>query len=103
MPGRGKGIAGTGTGGAKRHRKIIRDNIQGITNPAIRRLARRAGVVRISGLVYYETRAVLRFFLSTLIRDAILYAEHGSRKTVKGIDVIYALKRQGRTLYGFTD
>jgi hypothetical protein len=31
-------------GGAKRHRKILRDNIQGITKPAIRRLARRGGV-----------------------------------------------------------
>ncbi len=30
--------------GAKRHRKILRDNIQGITKPAIRRLARRGGV-----------------------------------------------------------
>ncbi len=40
-------------GGPKRHRKVLRDNIQGITKPAIRRL------------------------------------------------VVYALKRQGRTLYGF--
>ena len=34
------------------HRKILRDNIQGITKPAIRRLARRGGVKRISGLIY---------------------------------------------------
>lgn len=31
---------------------ILRDNIQGITKPAIRRLARRGGVKRISGLIY---------------------------------------------------
>ena len=43
-----------GKGGAKRHRKVLRDNIQGITKPAIRRLARRGGVKRISGLVYEE-------------------------------------------------
>eukprot|EP00966_Prymnesium_polylepis_P145885 3370251-Prymnesium_polylepis.2 len=30
-------------GRAKRHRKVLRDNIQGITKPAIRRLARRGG------------------------------------------------------------
>ena len=35
-----------------------RDNIQGITKPAIRRLARRGGVKRISGLIYEETRGV---------------------------------------------
>jgi hypothetical protein len=40
----GKGGKGLGKGGAKRHRKILRDNIQGITKPAIRRLARRGGV-----------------------------------------------------------
>merc|ERR1712083_928003 len=41
MTGRGKGGKGLGKGGAKRHRKVLRDNIQGITKPAIRRLARR--------------------------------------------------------------
>jgi hypothetical protein len=43
-----------------RHRKVLRDNIQGITKPAIRRLARRGGVKRISGLIYEETRGVLK-------------------------------------------
>ncbi|KAK1328764.1 hypothetical protein QTO34_010893 [Cnephaeus nilssonii] len=86
MSGRGKGGKGLGKGGAKRHRKVLRDNIQGITKPAIRRLARRGGVKRISGLIYEETRGVLK---------------HAKRKTVTAMDVVYALKRQGRTLYGF--
>ncbi len=30
MSGRGKGGKGLGKGGAKRHRKVLRDNIQGI-------------------------------------------------------------------------
>lgn len=63
MSGRGKGGKGLGKGGAKRHRKVLRDNIQGITKPAIRRLARRGGVKRISGLIYEETRGVLKVFL----------------------------------------
>ena len=29
------------------------------------------------------------------------YTEHAKRKTVTAMDVVYALKRQGRTLYGF--
>ena len=101
MSGRGKGGKGLGKGGAKRHRKILRDNIQGITKPAIRRLARRGGVKRISGLVYEETRGVLKMFLENVIRDAVTYTEHSKRKTVTAMDVVYALKRQGRTLYGF--
>ncbi|KAH8354517.1 histone H4-like [Drosophila kikkawai] len=92
MTGRGKG--GLGKGGAKRHRKVLRDNIQGITKPAIRRLARRGGVKRISGLI-------LKVFLENVIRDAVTYTEHAKRKTVTAMDVVYALKRQGRTLYGF--
>src|SRR3954462_7333467 len=118
MSGRGKGGKGLGKGGAKRHRKILRDNIQGITKPAIRRLARRGGVKRISGLIYEETRGVLKIFLENVcsflivssdevltlkqvIRDSVTYTEHAKRKTVTALDVVYALKRQGRTLYGF--
>ncbi|PRW20439.1 Histone H4 isoform C [Chlorella sorokiniana] len=101
MSGRGKGGKGLGKGGAKRHRKVLRDNIQGITKPAIRRLARRGGVKRISGLIYEETRGVLKVFLENVVRDAVTYTEHARRKTVTAFDVVYALKRQGRTLYGF--
>ena len=101
MSGRGKGGKGLGKGGAKRHRKVLRDNIQGITKPAIRRLARRGGVKRISGLIYEETRGVMKVFLENVIRDAVTYTEHAKRKTVTALDVVYALKRQGRTLYGF--
>jgi histone H4 len=121
MSGRGKGGKGLGKGGAKRHRKILRDNIQGITKPAIRRLARRGGVKRISGLIYEETRGVLKIFLENVsrltllapnyftdfssftqvIRDSVTYTEHAKRKTVTALDVVYALKRSGRTLYGF--
>ncbi|KAK7238723.1 centromere kinetochore protein [Aureococcus anophagefferens] len=85
-----------GKGGAKRHRKVLRDNIQGITKPAIRRLARRGGVKRISGLIYEETRGVLKVFLENVIRDSVTYTEHARRKTVTAMDVVYALKRQGR-------
>ena len=101
MSGRGKGGKGLGKGGAKRHRKVMRENIQGITKPAIRRLARRGGVKRISGDIYEEIRGVLRHFLENVIRDSVTYTEHARRKTVTAMDVVYALKRQGRTLYGF--
>lgn len=96
----GKGL-GAGKGGAKRHKKVYRDNLQGITKPAIRRLARRGGVKRINGDIYKETREVLKSFLENVVRDAVTYTEHGRRKTVTAMDVVYALKRQGRTIYGF--
>ena len=73
MSGRGKGGKGLGKGGAKRHRKVLRDNIQGITKPAIRRLARRGGVKRISGLIYEETRGVLKIFLENVSHSFLLF------------------------------
>lgn len=94
--------ASGGKGKSVRHRNLkSRDTIQGVTKPAIRRLARRGGVKRISGQIYDETRNVLKTFLQNAIRDATTYTDYGRRKTVTCMDVIYALKRQGRTLYGF--
>jgi histone H4 len=94
----GKGL---GNGGSKRQRKVVRSTIQGITKPAIRRLARRGGVKRISGLVYEEIRFVLLAFLRTLVNNARIYSDHARRNTVTATDVVYALKRMGITLYGF--
>jgi len=56
-----------GKSSAKRHRKVVRDDIQGITKPAIRRLLLRGGVKRISGLIYEEPRS----FLENAVRDAV--------------------------------
>ena len=98
-----KKIIGKGgkTFGAKRISRASKDVIFGITKPAIRRLARRGGVKRLSGLIYEETRNVLRVFLENVIRDTITYTEHARRKTVTAMDVVYALKKQGRSIYGF--
>ena len=97
MSGRGKGRKGLGKGGVKRHRKVLRDNIQGITKPAIRRLARTGGVKIISELIYEEISGVLKVFLENVIRDAVTYTERAKRKAVTAMDVVYALKRRGTT------
>ncbi len=100
MSGRGKGGKGLGKSGAKRHRKVLKDNIQGITKPAIKRLARRGGVKRISGNVYEETRGMLKVFLERICKDAVIYCDHAHRKTVTNMDIVYALKRSGRPIFG---
>uniref|UniRef100_A0A6B2LUB4 Histone H4 n=1 Tax=Arcella intermedia TaxID=1963864 RepID=A0A6B2LUB4_9EUKA len=101
MFGRGKGGKGLGKGmGARRVRKVLRDNIMGITKPAIRRLARRGGVLRIGGVLYEEVRIVLKEFLEKVISKAVLYTEHCRRKTVLVGDVNRALKLENFVLYG---
>ena len=97
----GKGKSGKNSYSKRFNKRETRDVILGITKPAIRRLARRGGVKRISALIYEETRMVIRTFLENVIKDAVVYTEHSRRKTVTAMDVVYALKRQGRCLYGF--
>ena len=99
----GKGSKGAkaSKGGKRIKQKQSQDVLKGITKPAIRRLARRGGVKRINGSIYEETRQVLKQFLEQVIRDSVTYTEHAKRRTVTAMDVVYALKRQGRTLYGY--
>ncbi|XP_014205425.1 histone H4-like [Copidosoma floridanum] len=89
MTGHGKGGKGLGKGGSKHHRKVLCDNIQGITKPAIRRLACPGGVKRISGLINEETRGKFKVFLKKVIRNAVTYTEHAKRKTVTSMDIDY--------------
>lgn len=92
---------GTGRHGQKRIRRVLRENIRGITKNDIRRLARRGGVKRISQPIYELSRGCLKLFLENVIRDAITYTEHAKRSTVTAMDVVYALRLKGHTLYGF--
>lgn len=86
--------------GVKKTRAQAKDPLLGVTKPAIRRLARRGGVKRISGLMYQESRGVLKKFLYKTVHDAIAYAEHSRRQTVRSADVLHALTRAGRGMYG---
>jgi histone H4 len=100
----GKGGKGVGKISGKRHgaaKKSSRSSLEGITKPAIRRLARRGGVKRISSFIYDDSRQVLKGFLEGIVKDAVTYTEHARRKTVTAMDVVHALRRHGRTLYGF--
>ncbi|KAH8795673.1 putative histone H4 [Hyaloscypha finlandica] len=100
---RGPSSRGVGMKGAKRMRKIPRDCIQGITKSDIRRLARRGGVKRISATIYDETRYALKKHLEDILKDVIAITEHSGRKTITVTDVIFALRRLGRPIYGFDD
>lgn len=73
-----------------------------IAKPAIRRLARRGGVKRISAMVYEETRVALKAYLEGVLRDVVTYVDYRRGKTVTLEDVLHSLKRRGRTLYYFS-
>ncbi|KAL7265973.1 hypothetical protein RUND412_011496 [Rhizina undulata] len=93
---------GKGVGVARgRHKRLPKDTIHGITNGDIRRLARRGGVKRISGQIYEDVRGALVDHLKSILKDCIIFLDHAERKTVTVTDVIFALKRIGRPIYGF--
>ncbi|UQC89738.1 histone H4 [Colletotrichum lupini] len=99
--GKGKTVLQNAGTGAKRHRKIMKDCIRGITKPAIRRLARRGGVKRISAMIYDDAREALKTYLESVLRDCVTYAEHRKAKTITIHDVLHALARKGKPIYGF--
>ena len=101
MSGRGKGGKGLGKGSAKRHRKIIRDSIQGITAPALERLARRAGVKTLEKLVYEELRGILKLWLENILHDAVVVTEHLRAKNIKSSHIVASLGFNG--LVALTD
>jgi histone H4 len=92
---------GTGQSGAKSLRKKNKTVCNKISDSSIRKLARRGGVKRISGLVYELTRDILKKFVTNVLRDTVLYTESAKRNTVSAMDVVMALRKQGRFLYGF--
>ena len=53
-------------------------------------------------MIYDETRKTAHEFLRTVIRDAVTYTDHANRKTLTALDVVFALKRMGKTIYGCT-
>jgi histone H4 len=89
-----------GAGKKKKHRKILRDNIQGITKSVIAKLCQRAGIVRISGPVYEEIRGIIRVYLESLIKNSMLHATGKYRSTVLVEDVNAASGTKGYTVSG---
>eukprot|EP00434_Breviolum_minutum_P000461 symbB.v1.2.000396.t1/scaffold30.1/size407774/12 len=92
-----------GKGGSKGHRVFaqLQQNLKGISRPDLRRLARRAGVQRMSAAINDEMRDALYIFLKKTLSDVVVYVEHAKRKTAMPYDVVLSLRRTGRSLFGY--
>ena len=87
--------------GGKRVKKVLKANASSVSQGSIKRLARRAGVKRVSATVYGEIRSVLRSFVDGVVRDATAYVEVRKARTVSTQDIVAALRKRGRSIYGF--
>ena len=82
-----------------RSAKDIKEGV--ISNGSIRRLARRGGVKRIAMATHQHIRDYVDDFMLNIVRDALTFCEHRRCVTISAMDVVYALKRNGRVLYGY--
>ncbi|KAJ6587716.1 hypothetical protein B0H10DRAFT_2093653 [Mycena sp. CBHHK59/15] len=76
-------MAGESQPARRRHRRILRWS------------------TAMCGMMYEETRGSLGGYLQALMQDVVLHTDHEYRSTVTAQDVTRALRRRGRTLYGF--
>lgn len=84
-----------GVSAKKPPHKFIRDSIQGITKPAIRRLSKRAGVLSLGDLSVVESRIIIKTYLENVLRNAVDATEYRRAKTVSPEDVKFAFEQRG--------
>lgn len=77
---------------SNKEKKVLKDNINGITKPALKRLTYQAGVIRTSRLVYEDLRARILDFLHLIVKDALVFTGYNKRKTVQESDVRHAFE-----------
>lgn len=76
-------------------KKVLRNNIEGISKPALQRILRRAGVKRIKGQMYDELRSVMKRYMENMIKNIVVFVEHDKRKTIQMEDLTAALEING--------
>lgn len=86
-----------------RHRRVLRDNIQGITASDLDALLRQAGVAGADGLVYEESRGILKGWLEGVMRQAITSVVHRRERIVNAADVGRGLGATAVYGYGLPD
>lgn len=84
---------------AAKKRKNLRDSAMGITKSALMRIARTAGILNMSGLIYEELRGVMKHEMENIIRDAVLRTLHAKRKTIIIDDIVMSADKFHKGLY----
>lgn len=84
---------------ARKFKKILIDNIGGITKAAIHRMILKAGFKEASDTSYPEVRGVLKLYLQNVIKDTLVYTEHDKVVRVQVRHVQKALEGLGMDSY----
>lgn len=73
----------------------------GIRRGSLKKIARRSGVKRMSSLAFNVAMEQARAFTDEVLTNAMLFADNRRQITVRASDIVYALRRMNRSLYGF--
>lgn len=99
-------MTGLGLSGAKRPRgakgkPFGQNNQMKFSKGSVRKIARRAGVKRMSMTIYDPLRAAARSFVDKIVDDAVTLTDYSKKKTVSAMACVTSLKRHGKNIYGF--
>jgi histone H4 len=84
---------------SKRHGKVKKPSIEGICKNEIKRIARRAGIMRLGGGVYEELRLEAQDYLDDLLFKSLVHTDYRQAKTVTPQDVVAGFKTIGGGSY----
>ena len=76
--------------------------MEGLTNPAIQRLSRVAGVKSMGKTAYDEVRNYIEYNLEEILYDALVFKDLSSRKTITADDVLLAIEK-GKVNMAYSD
>lgn len=94
-PGRGQG----GRTSVRHRMKKKKQGMDNLTVNAIKRLARRGGVTRMSKLIVAPVRESMQLFLMMLVKYSVIYMEQDKKTTIRLPHVLQALKKMNRIHY----
>lgn len=75
------------------------DHLDGLTQSAIKRILRKAGVKNASGTIFEETRGVFLTMMDPMLKRILLFVEHERRKTAMPSDIKRAIESIGLRLF----
>ena len=70
-----------------KNKLVLRDNITGITKPLLVRLARKAGINAMNGMMYEHMRQLIKYFTINTLRDVVSRVDKENRNTIKSEDI----------------
>jgi len=88
-------------GTTRRHRPVLRDNIQCIERHHFDSMMRQGGVLRNCDSIYEESRGVLKVALENVLHDAVTYCETERESIVTSKHVSRGLQNCGTPVWGF--